>query len=450
MVMTYRFTLYVFLACVSFALLVTDLPRCFAASWEESPNVTILCYMNGDNDLAEEVLHALDMIEMVGSSKNVRVIALVDGHEKWLGPYASQWAGTRLLYVEPDPRLGVISSTVLEEWCEANLGDPETLERFIRTALARYPADRYFFYTFAHSQGIIDTRRFILPETSGVKHLSISRDRTSNTNMSLMAFEAAIKRGLNGNRFELMVLFSCLANMVEVGYALSDVTDYLVGSEDEIRLVNLPPGRYQIRGLPFEKMIETVKLVPAVDTRQLGRMLVDAHVEDYERDVVITPEKGQREVCRFAAGMALVNCKALPSLVQRLDHLARTLIEHSDDPDALASMKNALSKTQQFASFLNLEYYDLDGFIRHLRGQLRQRELILACDEVLNHLVSKVILYERHTGECNATGLSIYLSNPLVPDNIYLAHHAMYGGTRFSRDTKWDEMIDIYRKRIKR
>lgn len=46
----------------------------------DSPVVTILCYMNGDNDLSEEVLHTLDMIETAGSSERVNVIALVDGN----------------------------------------------------------------------------------------------------------------------------------------------------------------------------------------------------------------------------------------------------------------------------------------------------------------------------------------------------------------------------------
>jgi hypothetical protein len=37
--------------------------------------------------------------------------------------------------------------------------------------------------------------------------------------------------------------------MVEVGYALRDITEYLIASEDEIRIVNDPPGSFQIRGI---------------------------------------------------------------------------------------------------------------------------------------------------------------------------------------------------------
>ncbi|MEE4219436.1 MAG: hypothetical protein V2I48_17625, partial [Xanthomonadales bacterium] len=65
--------------------------------------MTLLCYMNGDNDLSNEVLHTLDMMETVGSSDRVNVIALVDGHPKWLGPYDAAWSRTRLVHLQADP-----------------------------------------------------------------------------------------------------------------------------------------------------------------------------------------------------------------------------------------------------------------------------------------------------------------------------------------------------------
>ena len=163
-------------------------PEAFGGTYSRPPlhTVTILCYMNGDNDLAQEVLHALDMMETVGSSNRVNVIALVDGHPQWLGPYAAEWSRTRLLRLQADPHIGRITSPVLEEWGEADLGAPETLERFVRTALARYPSERYLFYTFAHGQGVIDTRSYCLPQP--VKTVSMSRDDTSGKKMTIDQF----------------------------------------------------------------------------------------------------------------------------------------------------------------------------------------------------------------------------------------------------------------------
>ncbi|MEE4111201.1 MAG: hypothetical protein V2I40_00210, partial [Desulfobacteraceae bacterium] len=89
---------------------------CDVAATPSPPNVTVLCYMNGDNDLANEVLYALDMMETVGSSERVNVVALVDGHPEWLGPYDAAWSRTRLVHLQADPRIGRITSPVLEEW----------------------------------------------------------------------------------------------------------------------------------------------------------------------------------------------------------------------------------------------------------------------------------------------------------------------------------------------
>ena len=444
---------YLFRLLIVFSILLMDFPPAsfsgIAAS-SQAPSVTILCYLNGDNDLSQEVLHTLDMMETVGSSAQVNVIALVDGHPNWLGPYKAQWANTRLVRLESDPVIGIINSRVLEEWGEENLGNPATLRKFIQTAIARYPADRYLFYTFAHSQGVIETRRYAGNKMGKEKTVSISRDDTDQETMTLSAFKGAIQGALDGRRFELMVLFSCLTNMVEVGYALSEVTDYMVGSEDEIRLVNQPAGSYQIRGLHFEEVIAQLRDTPSASAQSLGRRIVDSHVNNYQRDVVLPTEPGTTpDICRFPAGMALVDCGAMDSLVRALDDMAGLFIAQTKTPGIVAGMRNALSETQRFASFLNMEYYDLQGFVRHLRSNLQHPDLQKACDDVLNILLNKVLLYERHTEDCKATGMSIYLSNPLIPENIYQTHQSMYLDTRFSKETRWDEMIDAYRQLIR-
>ena len=41
-----------------------------------------MCYMNGDNDLAGEILHTVDMMETVVSSQDIDILALVDGRKK--------------------------------------------------------------------------------------------------------------------------------------------------------------------------------------------------------------------------------------------------------------------------------------------------------------------------------------------------------------------------------
>jgi hypothetical protein len=147
--------------------------------------------------------------------------------------------------------------------------------------------------------------------------------------------------------------------------------------------------------------------------------------------------------------MAMVDTTAMPALSSGLDELARHLIASAEDPEVVKRMQSALSKTQSFASFLNLEYYDLKGFIQHLHAAPARPALRKICRRILKLIDERVLVYERHTSDCSATGLSIYLSHPLVPENIFNAHQQLYRETRFSRDTQWDEMVEILRSRIK-
>ena len=422
-------------------------PICGACQLPESDmpsEVTLLCYLNGDNDLALEVLHTLDLMETIGSSPSVNVVVLVDGHPAWLGPYPETWSGTRLLYLQADAQIGCITSPVIAEWGEADLGSSDTLEAFVRTALRRFPAKRYFFYAFVHGQGVIDTRKHDAQAPG--KTMAISRDATSHSKMALDQFQRAMARALDGRSFDLMVLFSCLSSMVEVGYSVSDITHYLVASEDEIRLLNQPQGAFQVRGLKVEQMIDALHHNPNIDAKTLGRLLVNSHVENYRSDVLLWADQVSSDTVRLAASMALVDCRELPRLVGRLDVLATQLIAHVDDPIVLQSVDRALRLSQPFASFLNLEYYDLADFIRHLCTATDQAEIVSAGEQVLTQLQRRVIVYERHTRDRRAHGLSIYLSNPLVPQNIFESHQRMYRASRFSSATHWDEWIAHFRR----
>jgi hypothetical protein len=144
-----------FTPLVAFALLLTFLiteKDLNAASGPHAASVTILCYMNGDNDLGQEVLHALDMMESVGSSGAVNVIALVDSHPRWLAPYEADWSRARLVHVQTDPQIGRITSPIIEEWGEADLGNPQTLERFVRTARALSGQTHHFLHLCPRSR----------------------------------------------------------------------------------------------------------------------------------------------------------------------------------------------------------------------------------------------------------------------------------------------------------
>lgn len=408
-----------------------------------------MLYLNGDNDLYHEVLYAVDMLETVGSTEDINILALVDGRRGSAHGYGRIWEGTRLLYITHDDRIGQINSLVLQEMGEQNMGSAATLESFVRKC-REYPAQKYIFGTFAHGRGIIDTKTLTQPGRH--KSLAISVDDTDKSRMSLPDFRTAVQRGLNGEKFDLMILFSCLSNMVEVSYALKDVTNYLIASEDEIRIVNSPPGEFQIRGIKFEEPLRAMQGNPALTIGEYGNITIDTFIEQYARDVNLQDKNGRSLACRYAASMALVDCRALDDLANQLDQLAvqikAGLTAEDQAADLIRAIRTTFTETQRYSSFMNLEYYDLQGFLRNLAQKTSDRELKRSCLDVVKFVRDGVIVYEQHTPDSLSFGISIYLSNPLIPENVFQAHQAMYRKSLFSRNTSWDEMIEVIRKRM--
>lgn len=409
---------------------------------------TVMCYMNGDNDLSAEVLHAIDMLETVGSSDTVNVLALVDAHPDFIGEYDRSWQSARLLFISTDLEIGRIRSQVIYEPGELNLADPTILSAFVRFCRTYYPAERYVFTTFTHGRGIIDYRSLAPPETC--RPLSICPDDTSSEAMDIQQFADAVRRGMEGRPLDLMVFFSCLTNMIEVGYAFKDTTRYLVASEDEIHIVNDPPGRFQIRGIRLDRLVHTLSRRPRADVPSVARRTVDDFISQYERKVSVPGINGGKQWVRYPGTLAVMDSSAYDALARALDQLARTLMRNtypeSADQELVYRFHNAVNASQRYRSFLNLEYYDLTGFIAALEQQHIHPEIDQACEAALGIIRERLVVHERHASKTGSGGVSVYLSHHLIPENVFLSHHSMYKQSRFSQDTAWDEMIHHMRR----
>ncbi len=410
---------------------------------------TVMCYMNGDNNLTQEVLHAVDMMETVGSSENLNIMVLVDGGTQPTPIYGKKWQGTKLLHISTDPQIGVITSEVIADLGDRNLADPLTLRNFILEC-RRYPAEKYLFFLFSHGRGIIDTQTLKL--TGSSQTARISSGDAEPAIMTQEQFHDAIKGAMGETRFDLMVLFSCLTNMVEIGYSLRDTTRYLVASEDEIRIVNNPPGTFQIRGIKFEVLLERLRTAPDLSVKDLGKLAVDDFIAQYTQDVLIPGQDHGFVIKRFPGGLSLIDCTGYDRVALRLDALARhvqsKMKAHSNSRPMLTSFCRALIHTQRYASFLNLEYYDLLDFLTNLNAETVCPGIRRYCGAVKDEVSRGLILYEKHTNNYRSKGVSIYLSHPSIPDNIFQSHQKMYQACAFSRKTAWDEMIALYRKKM--
>jgi hypothetical protein len=99
---------------------------------------------------------------------------------------------------------------------------------------------------------------------------------------------------------------------------------------------------------------------------------------------------------------------------------------------------------------LNQEYYDLKNFLENLSRETTDDRIKSLCRRAGEVITDGLIIYEQHTKDSRSNGISIYLSNVHLPENVYQAHQKLYRRCRFSMETAWDEMIESSRMRLKK
>lgn len=222
---------------------------------------TMLAYMDADNDLEYPLM--LDLIEMMeaGSSRDFRIIALVDrielnplmgvDHDSKLGGL-DNWTGAKLVEVEK----GKLKE--LADWGEVDMGDPATLNRFIDEGLKIAPAKRVNLQMSDHGGGWMPGWVDMTEET----HLTLDEIQTT--------LETASKKH---GKFELLTFDACLMATVEVAAALADSVNYMIASEE------LVPGL----GFYYGKTLAALRENPRMSTEMFAKQFIQGSYDFYAK-----------------------------------------------------------------------------------------------------------------------------------------------------------------------
>ncbi len=326
---------------------------------------TIMVYMSGDNDLEAFSLADLDEMERgLAGGQGVTVVVLAD---RASAPYESQeglpsdvaevvesspqWDTARLLLVEADSAPGV-SSRMLEDWGEADMGDPATLSRFVRYVAENFPAQHYMLVFWDHGGG---PGIFDVDEDNGGSYLTL-REASD-------ALKAA------GVHFDIIGFDACLMASVDTAYELRDLADYLVASEET------EPGD----GWPYDSILAKLSSNPGMGPRELASAVVRAYMDFYRSigmpgvtlsaiDLSVYRDPGFLEKVRSFADAAASN----PQPVQQARLEAQTFgggndpvygANQVDALDLLSRVSDTVPGAGELASILkaSIVYSDLYG-----------------------------------------------------------------------------------------
>ncbi|MBN2382119.1 hypothetical protein JXQ70_04470 [bacterium] len=366
---------------------------------------TFMIWMNGDNDLEYYVTHDLNELEQVGSGDGVHVIVQADR----IDGYATDdgdWTGTRRYYITHDDDMHTVSSSVIQELGEVDMGDPDAVADFLTWVQTYYPAEKYVLIFWNHGDGWSAQ-----PTFSGSSPLPfVSYDETSGSYLSIV--QGDLRAALNdlvARRGPLEVIGFDACNMAcwEVAHSLSDQIKVMAGSEAWV------DGEGYMYAPVLARMRTQPDLTPAQLADELSRTSV---------------EQGQ-ELTHSAIDLA-----GLTELASAIDGLAScVLADPGLEPELIAVRNNSRGADEQWKNW----YLDLRDFAHVL--EMSELPLFSTCGRDLRTALDKTMISHYGNPPYDWTGgLSIFF------DLEWLGYLELYHtgtGATWSQDTRWDDLL---------
>jgi hypothetical protein len=355
---------------------------------------TFMVYMAADNSLDSFALLDLNEMEVVGSSNQTNVVALVDR----LGDN-----NTSLYYVVKQELANdtIVSVPVTPNPFEpeADMGNATTLTNFINWVETNYPANHYALVLWNHGNG---WRTLTAIRQPVIK--SICFDDTSGSRLSLADLHTALQAadiapGLIG--FD-----ACEMQMVEVADELHNILpgSVIVGSEDT------EPGE----GWPYDAVLNGLNAAPTENAMALASNIVTQYMAEYPSVPNIT--------------MSAVNIAGTGNLTTAIDSFASLMQTNTEHENITA----ARTLTQ---SYFDTDYVDLYDLVDKVQSRVADPGIQYAATAVKTAVNSMVISSGNSTDVPGTHGISIYF-----PDTTYSTD---YNNLTFASHD-WDEFLRWY------
>lgn len=381
------------------------------ATWQ------FLVYLVGDNDLEDWVTHDLNELEAVGSGKGIEVLVQADRIDEY-STKDGDWTGTRRYRIEHDSDAKVVSSPVLEELGELDMGSPDTLADFLEWADTHYPAEHRVLIFWDHGDG------WTLQATAddeadadadATAPPMIGSDDTSGTYLSFA--EGTVAEGLSaaverGGRYDVVGFDACNMASWEVAHSLVPYARAMSAAETTVGFEG-----FQYEGI-LAYLRQNLDATPAELADEMSRGAV---------------EEGGEET------HAATDLDQLLVIDTAIDELAGALLAD----EALRQTFVGYRKTTRGADPIWKNWYlDLGdlGAVMEAAGDPTLAPHGTALRAAVGQAVVQPYGSEDYAW---SSGLTVWFD----PTSEYIELYAEGEGATWSQDTRWGELMQTYVKR---
>jgi len=360
-------------------------------------NWTFMVYMDRDCNLEASAIDAMNEMEMVGSTGEVNIIALLDripGYDDSNG----DWVTTKLFEVTEDPSSdGIIRSTSVDLG-EINMGDPNTLADFAVWGIEKYPAEHYALIIWDHGGG----------------WKSVANDETDDENgITMPELNQALFWIINETyieRLDIIGFDTCLMGQLEVADTIAPYADIMIGSEE----------LEKEDGWNYTAFLETLADHPDSTPEELAINITTSFGEYYteiEEDPIHT--------------LSVIDLSEIPDLVSAVDTWAVAMIANMPDEwDVIGESRYEVESYPQGKGDYFVDLYDLSWLVWY---ETTDSPTESAAEAVMDALDAAVIYSVNGSGHPYSNGLTIYFPEEVIEDG--------YADVNFASATNWDEFL---------
>jgi hypothetical protein len=459
----------------------------------QTPDWTVMVYMNGDNDLEKyAVRDFLEMARVQGNNGQVNMVVQFDRRSGYDNRYGD-WTDTRRFLIKKDMTPTPANSLMSEQIGpnnEVNMGDGQVLRDFVVWARATYPAKHYMLVLWDHGDGwrllntvklkgdtatlaaIKKTRQANVAAAGSLKerfqalelrknsylkasnvetiqpgvrvqpsfgitpfdsivdapYRAISNDHTSDGDkLYNREVQDALAEALGGLKLDVIGFDACLMSMVETAYAMREVANVMVGSEE------LEPGE----GWDYSDWLQRLVSNPTMDPKSLGRTLVESYQRAYE-----SPES--------ETTLAAIDLNKVETLASSISEFAQVL--QNNIIAELSKIIEARLACMPYAPGDGLSGIDLSHFCDQIITRVGSQEIrakALATRQAVDAVIIHNYAGALRQGAYGSHGLAIYF-----PENKSIYEHDPYKDgysesnsifpIEFVKNHMWDNFLTTY------
>ena len=362
---------------------------------------TIMVFGNGKNDLEPFLMKDLNEMEKIGSTAQVNIVVeagRIEGYDTTDG----DWKGVRRYRMTKDSDTSKVSSKVLADLGNVDMGSYQSVIDFANWAKQAYPAKHTMLIFWNHGAGWTKSGERII--TKGISYDEQSGNHINTPQMGLI-MKALGKTDVIGTD-------ACLMQMAEVNYEFKDNVDYIVASEET------EPGD----GYTYDLFLGPVVAKPTMSAMEVGKAAVKGYGDHYD-----SIDQGYTQ--------SLVKASEMGKLPQLTDAFAAAV---------MAAGEKTLAKTSRDAT-INYAYdenRDLGDFVRRVVEGTKSQDVKTAGQALLNHITNNLVLYNRTRDDKGGywSGPKAYtLSKGIAAYFPKASLGAGYTDLAWAKASQWDE-----------